>query len=92
MGLFRWLADIFEGPFRVPIPGETFRLFDTGQEVVIVHVQPKDQLIGEMNRMMQQPYRPAHVRYKTKSGKRFEAPYRDFVRSGRAVPSYDPVP
>lgn len=91
MGLFTWLAELLEGPGREPLPGETFRLSETGQEVLILAVQPTDHLIGKMNvRTLQQPFRPAFVRYQTEAGRQFEAPYRKFIRRGKVVPKYDP--
>ena len=88
MGLFSWL----EGPPpRTPLPGETFRFSRTNQEVLILHVQPEDRLIGEPNRFLQQEFLPAYVRYRAKSGDEFEAPYRQFIAGGAVVAATDSV-
>ena len=93
MGLFTWLAETLEGPGpgREPLPGETFRFENTGQEVLIVAVQPRDTYHGPPGgRQIDLEVRAACVKYKTEDGQQFEAPYQSFFRAGQVVPKYNP--
>ena len=92
MGLFTWIAKKLEGPPREPLPGETFRFADTGQEVLIIEVKPRDTFHGfPGGRQIDLEVRTACVTYKTENGQQFQAPYRNFLRAGRVVPRYKPV-
>jgi len=89
MGLLTWLAETLEGPGRVPLPGETFRFESTGQEVLVLAVQPQNTYHGRPGgRQIDLSIRRACVKYQTEDGQRFSAPYQSFLRAGRVVPKF----
>ena len=91
IGLWLWLFP------AVPLGGQTWRMYDTGDEVRVVRVSSR---WTQIRRADASPRRSTEsnydffapfVEYRTPDGRLCRANYRSFRRLGRPVPTYIPA-